>query len=444
MGMWAEARRLAEATPASRNRTVDLLRAVSIAAVVLGHWVMAAPYWEGGPLGGPRLAHLLDVLPWSRWLTWGFQVMPVFFFVGGYSNGTSWDGAVARSQGYGDWLESRLRRLLGPVVPLVILWGVLAAAGRALGIGEGMIRVGSQVALVPVWFLAIYLLIVMWVPLSRAAWHRLGLWSVLLPAGLAAVGDFVFFQSPWPWLGWFNYLFIWSAVHQLGYAWQAGELQGFGRTLPMFALGVVALVGLTQWGPYPTSLVGVPSQVVSNTTPPKLPLLALGLAQIGGLLSLEGVLRRWLAHPRVWAATVLVNGMIMTVFLWHSTVMMLIVGAGFWLVPQIFEGMPGTALWWAVRPVWVLGFAVATLPFLAVFLQVERRISSGPARRISVPRLIVGAFLFCGGLALLAGGGVVGDGPLGLDWIAVSMPVLGSLVAGFGPQTWLRAESATA
>ena len=444
MGMWSEAKRLAEQTPEARNRYVDLLRALSITAVVLGHWIMAAPYLEGsaglaGGAGGPRLAHLLDVLPWSRWLTWGFQVMPVFFFVGGYSNGTSWDGAAAKGVPYSEWLESRLRRLLGPVVPLVLIWAGLGIAGRALGIGEGMIRVGSQVALVPVWFLAIYLLIVMLVPITRAAWHRLGLLSFVLPALLAAGIDWVFFHSqalqPF---GWLNYLLIWSAVHQLGYAWQAGRLAGLARTGPMFLFGAVSLIALTQYGPYPTSLVGVPSQALSNTTPPKLPLLALGLAQIGLLLSIEGAVRRLLARPAVWTATVLVNGMIMTVFLWHSTVMMLVIGAGFWAAPSLFEGMPGDAGWWALRPIWVAGYALATLPFLFVFLQVERSISKGGPRKTLLVRLILGALLLCGGLALLAAGGVVGAGPLGLDWLAVSLPVIGSIVAGFGPQTWLR------
>ena len=35
-------RDLAAATPASRNRVVDLLRAAAIVVVVLGHWLMAA------------------------------------------------------------------------------------------------------------------------------------------------------------------------------------------------------------------------------------------------------------------------------------------------------------------------------------------------------------------------------------------------------------------
>jgi surface polysaccharide O-acyltransferase-like enzyme len=435
--MWAQAARMADRTPEARNRYVDLLRALSILAVVLGHWILAAPHFAGEQR---QLAHLLDVLPWSRWLTWGFQVMPVFFFVGGYSNGTSWDGARERSQPYDAWLESRLRRLLGPVVPLVVLWAALGALGFWLGVPESMIRIGSRVALVPVWFLAIYLLIVMLVPITRAAWHRLGLGSFFLPALLATFNDLVFFKGDLQGLGWLNYLFIWGAVHQLGYAWQGGLLRGPRRAMPMFVVGLALLVLLTQLGPYPTSLVGVPSQALSNTTPPKLPLLALGLAQIGLLLSVEGPARRWLARKAVWTATVLINGMIMTIFLWHSTVMMLIIGAGFWLLPTVFDPMPGTGAWWSLRPLWVLTFAVATFPFLLVFTRVERAISNRPARSIPLWRLFAGASMLCGGLALLAGGGVAGKGALGLDLVAVLLPIIGSALAGFGPLAFLKSR----
>jgi hypothetical protein len=42
--MWSKAREMAELTPLERNRWVDFLRAVSIMAVVIGHWLMAGLY----------------------------------------------------------------------------------------------------------------------------------------------------------------------------------------------------------------------------------------------------------------------------------------------------------------------------------------------------------------------------------------------------------------
>jgi hypothetical protein len=420
--MWERAGEIAKSTPAERNRYVDLLRALSISAVVLGHWIMAAPYLQAG---SPQMEHLLDIQPWSRWLTWIFQVMPVFFFVGGFSNGVSWDGAQKRQQSYSTWLESRMRRLLGPVIPLVCLWAVLGAIGYWFAVHPEMIRIGSQVSLVPVWFLAIYFLIVMIVPLTREAWRRYGYLSVIVPAALAVLGDWMYFNSQLQWLGWFNYLFIWGAVHQLGYAWQQGRLGGVTRSLIMGILGLAVLIVLTQFGPYPLSLVGVPSQELSNTTPPKLPLMALAAAQIGLLLSLEGPMRRWLSRGRVWTATVLVNGFIMPIFLWHSTVMMLVIGLCFWVLPDVFVLEAGSGQWWAFRPVWGLVYFAVMMVFLPLFLWMEKKLGGGSSKHNTGFAVIIFGLGMCGGLAMLAGLGVTGDGALGLNWLAILLPIVG-------------------
>ena len=82
--LWAQASRLAAQTPPQRNRYVDFLRAASICVVILGHWLLVAPYLEDGQLVA---ADALSLIPWTRWLTWLLQVMPIFFLVGGFSNG---------------------------------------------------------------------------------------------------------------------------------------------------------------------------------------------------------------------------------------------------------------------------------------------------------------------------------------------------------------------
>ncbi len=422
MKLWSRALELAEQTPADRNKYVDLLRAVSIASVVLGHWIMAAPSLQDG---GAHMEHLLDVQPWSRWLTWVFQVMPVFFFVGGFANGVSWDSAQRKQLAYGQWLDARLRRLLGPAVPLVLLWTLLAVIGHHTGVHPEFIRIGSQVSLVPVWFLAIYFIIVMMVPLSRAAWNKFGFTSVFVPASLAVVGDLAFFNTSYAWFGWLNYFFIWGAVHQLGYAWQQGRLPRAFKSLLFGVLGLCVLIALTHLGPYPLSLVGVPSQELSNTTPPKLPLLALAAAQIGLLLALEGPARRGLANTKPWAATVLVNGLIMPIFLWHSTVMMLLIGASFWLLPTILTALPGTAEWWAYRPAWVLIYATFMLLCLPAFLWAERTVSAGQRAPKVAALTIFGAIGISVGLAFLAATGVSGQGMFGVNWLACLLPPAG-------------------
>jgi surface polysaccharide O-acyltransferase-like enzyme len=429
-GMWSRALWFAERTPESRNRYVDFLRALSILAVVFGHWLISAPYFENG---SPAYSHLLDFAPWSRWLTWVFQVMPIFFFVGGFSNGVSWESALRKGVSYRDWFDSRSRRLIGPVLPLLLAWGVMVAVAHSNGVGPGMIRIGSKVALVPVWFLAVYILVVAMVPLSHAAWRRWGHGSVVILVAAATLVDIAFFVGDFRALGWLNYPFVWLAVHQLGYSWHDRKLAGARTGAVLFICGTAALLALTHLGPYPLSLVGVPSDEISNTLPPKLPLLALAAAQVGLVLLLEGPARRWLERRIPWAVTILINGMIMTIFLWHSTVMMLLVGLAFWQLPSVLAQHPGTLPWWWTRPLWVLAYTVASLPFLLIFARFERPTTETSTRPVPVSLQLAGCVIACAGLAMLALDGVGGQGWLGLRWIPLLTPLLGAGVAGFGP-----------
>jgi len=347
--IWSQAATLTAQIPESRNRYADFLRAVSIGAVVIGHWLMAAPWVTGGEV---NIDTILEHREWTHWLSWVFQVMPVFFLVGGYANGMSWRSALRSGRTYSAWLRSRLQRLVGPVLPLLAAWALLAAGAHWLGVRPEMMRTISKMALIPLWFLAVYLILVVLVPVSHAAWERYGLRSFWVLALAAAIDDALFFATDLP-VGWLNYAFVWLAVHQLGYAWRDGYLADSRKGLAWAIGGAIVLIVLITIGPYPVSMVGVPGEAVSNTQPPKLPILALGIVQCGLLLPFESPMRRWLTRARPWTATVLVNSMIMTVLLWHLTASALTIGCVLWLGDTGLTATPGSGEWWAIRPVWL-------------------------------------------------------------------------------------------
>jgi hypothetical protein len=425
--IWAQAARLAARTPESRNRYVDFLRALSICAVVIGHWLMAAPFVDGGLI---TISNMLEHQEWTRWLTWAFQVMPVFFLVGGYSNGVSWQSAQRRGQAYNAWLAVRLQRLIGPVLPLIAMWIILAAGAQWLGLRPEMVSVASKMALIPVWFLAVYVVVVVLVPVSYAAWRRYGLWSFWALALAAVLDDFLFFAADLRALGWLNYVFVWFAVHQLGYAWRDGHLAGVRKGWTWVLGGAVILVGLITLGPYPVSMVGVPGQEISNTQPPKIAMLVLGIVQCGLLLTVEAPMRRWLARANPWTFVVLINGMIMTVFLWHLTASTLAIGCALWFNDVGLHALPGSSTWWAIRPLWLAAYLLALLPFALGFGRFER--ANAGERTIQAWRLVAGAALLCAGLSFLALGGVAGDGWLGLR-VGVLLPFAGAVLAGINP-----------
>ncbi len=424
MKLWSRAADVAARTPAARNRLVDFLRAASILAVISGHWMLTAPYLVGGEV---VLGNMLELADFTRWLSWAFQVMPVFFLVGGYANAASWGAALRDGKPFAAWLDSRLRRLLLPVLPLIALWVVLAPVGRALGLDPSLVEGASRIALVPIWFLAIYSVIILFVPLTYRWWERYGFWSFILPAGLATLDDALFFAG-FAALGWLNYLFIWIAVHQLGYAWMDGRISSRPARMAWGVAGLGALVGLTVAGPYPIAMISVPGGEISNTLPPKLPLLALAIAQAGLVLAAESPLRRWLSRPTPWTAAVLLNGMIMTIYLWHSTAMVLIIAlAG--RMGGIGLGVdPATGAWWAVRPIWLGIYAVALATMMPLVARFERM--PGPGRHASALRQVAGALAMCVGLALLSYAGLGGATPLPVQVVGAVTPLAGALIAG--------------
>ena len=119
----------------------------------------------------------------------------------------------------------------------------------------------SMIALVPTWFLSVYVLVVLLAPAAAGAWQRWGLATFWVPALAAAATDALFFGPGITLPAWLNYLFIWGAVHQLGFAWRTRP----PRSAPLWLLGgLAALLAMTQLGPWPTSLVGVPGDELTN------------------------------------------------------------------------------------------------------------------------------------------------------------------------------------
>ena len=430
MSIWSQATQLAAKTPGDRNRYVDFLRAISILVVVSGHWLVAALYYHDGSLSP---AALMEIQPDTRWLTWIFQVMPIFFIVGGYANAVSIQSARRRGTDYAGWLAARLSRLVTPTLFLLIAWAALAAILHFSGVSGRVLQLASRAALIPTWFLAIYIMIVTLAPATYIAWQRWGFASLWAFAILGALGDLAYFGSDFKWIGWSNYFWVWLSVHHLGYAWRDGRLGSPAKLIAYSTLGLAALILLTQMGPYPDAMVGSPSGEVSNTTPPKMTLLALGIFQFGLLLAIETPMRRLLSGLRLWAATVLINSMIMTLYLWHLTVMVIVVALAY-LAGGIGLGLePGSSDWWLTRPLWIGFLFVVLLPVALLLAPLERRARSSNLPIPAAARQIVGAALVCLGIALLAMYGF-GDSPLAhLDIAAFLMVLAGAGMSGLVP-----------
>ncbi|MEU7942884.1 acyltransferase family protein [Microbispora bryophytorum] len=404
--MFTPLRRTAERTPPGRDRHIDLLRAVAIALVVLGHW-LAVVVTYGERVGGDTI---LAFVSWARPLTWLFQVMPVFFLVGGFAGAASLGSYRRRGGDAIGWFLCRTDRLIRPTTAFLLALGGAALLTLLLGVDPAVVGRGVWLACLPLWFLIAYVTVVLLTPILLALHRRAGL---AVPAALAvavAFGDAARLLGGPAVLGTANYLLAWAAVYQLGIAWREGALPASPRVaVPMIAGGLAALVLLTVPGPYPVSMVTDPGGRLQNTSPPTLALLALAVTQTGIALLLHERGGRMLRRTRPWTAVVAANSVIMTVFLWHMTAVVIAVPA-LYMTGLLPQPPPGSAAWLLLRVPW-LAFLTATLAVLVVlFAFVERR--GGPCPAPEAVRSGAGAAARTVAVTL-AGTGLVVAGLLG-------------------------------
>jgi fucose 4-O-acetylase-like acetyltransferase len=360
---------LAAQTPAKRDRYVDFLRGFSILVVVMGHWLIAVVELRGSSISG---RNALDLVPGLWLVTWALQVMPIFFFVGGFSNLVTFEALQRLGEGAGTFLRGRLSRLLRPSIAFLVIWGLATPLVTRLDLPEGAIALAWPILIGPLWFLGVYFILVALAPLTVPIHQRLRWKAVVWLAVLVVTVDLIRFMGGVGWVGLLNLVFVWTLVHQLGYFYADGTFARFPRWIFAAAavVGLAGMIALTGLEVYPGSMVGRPSDEVSNMAPPNLAMAAHAMWQIGLVMALRSAMNRWLARPRPWKAVVLVNSSIMTLFLWHLSA--LIITAAILLPLGFPQPVPGTGLWWATRPLWV-GALVTVLALLVwLFGRIER------------------------------------------------------------------------
>ncbi|WP_405106494.1 acyltransferase [Micromonospora sp. NBC_01405] len=446
-------RQLAERTPAGRERYVDLLRAVAIGMVVVGHWGVTVIGRDAA--GRPTGHSALGDLPWAYPLTWVAQVLPVFFLVGGFANAASLTAHRGRGGDATGWLLDRSARLVPPTTVLLLVLALGAAGAHLWGIDPAQVREVVWFATIPLWFLVPYLAVVALTPPMHALHRRFGLAVPVALVGLVALGDLGRLAGPEA-LATGNQLAGWLAVHQVGFAWYDAHARPAGdpgrdnarHPLPtsrraataLLVGGFGALLLLTTIGPYPVAMLHVPGERLENDGPPSLALLALATAQLGLILLLADPARRWLRRPGPWQAVIAVNSVVLTVFLWHLTAVLLLIGLldAVGLLPT---PAAGTTAWYAWRVPWLLLLALVLAGLVAVFGPVEARAGrhrsaggrSTGGRRVRTALVVAGYAAVLGGLLVNTVTPKSAPAPLGLP-----APALIAYLAGAGLLRLLR------
>lgn len=385
-------RTLVDATPPTRDRYVDFLRALAILAVVCGHWLVATitrtPH-------GIEVGNVLSAVDALRPVTWVFQVMGLFFVVGGFSTRRT----IEARPGFdaGAFFASRTERLLRPTLVFVVAWLLAARVLEWTSLDPRLVHSIARIAAQPLWFLAVYLIVTLIAP-AQLALHRRAPWLlvVALPVLVTCV-DALRLSETVTAVGVLNYLFVFAFAQELGFHLSVDWDRYAVREAVVTAVGALALlVLLVTVGPYPVSMVGLPGARVSNMSPPTICIVVLTVAQVGIATALRTPAQRWLQRRRVWTATVAANAGIMTIFLWHLSAAAIVGGVlyGLDILP-----VPGSAGWWAWKLPWFLASMAVLACFVVAFVGVERAPAMTRAERGRAVLRAVGMLVAMRGIA---------------------------------------------
>ncbi len=346
--------------PVGRDPVLDLVRAAALLVVVMWHWAFTTLRWSDGPhVGNP-----IGRTPGSWLVTWFLQVMPLFFLVGGTLHAAALERHLAAGHTARSFIAARFRRLVIPVLPLLAVAG--AVAGGAIALGRTDVARGVVLMITPLWFLAVYLVLVVVAPFARLLHQRHGLWAIGAATAVVAVVDRAITLPSHGDVGMVTtlaiYVLTWSVVHQLGF--HLHQLRSAPRVVPWTTCGggfAALVVGASALG-YPASMVGTHPEPISNMSPPNLMVVFLAVAQMGLLVVADAPLRRWCERHNGLLGTA--GEWSMTIYVWHMLAL-----AAFWGLITMVVGTPAhhvNGAWWAQRPVWLVGPLLFAVPLFAL------------------------------------------------------------------------------
>ncbi|ERG69308.1 acyltransferase family protein [Segniliparus rugosus] len=403
MKLFPSAASVEAGTSPSRDRSIDLLRILSLTVVVVGHLLLVVLYFDAScpePRQCVRAAGALDDSVALQWLTWALQIMPLFFFAGGAASVGSWHEGAS----WGGWLLARCQRLYRPTLWFIAVILLLVLVCQQFVPPEAM-AIGVPQIFVLLWFLGVYTVCLAFIPLLAKI--STGWQLALVVAGLYALTALVDLAR-WTWgsdwqIGAPNFVLVWLIPTALGVGYRKALIpRRIGAA--MFAVALAVDLALCLQGPYAVAMLGTADQThISNFTPPSLLLAGHSVCLCGLAVLLAPRLRAFAGNPQVWRFVAIGNTGAMTLYLWHWVVLFAMDGAliASGLLP-VSDSAPG--LWPSKAEQAPLFLFLVFVAFLLL-----RPLETKPlpwwddrVTALGWRSWAVGAFLICAGVSTLA------------------------------------------
>ena len=331
-------------TSISRERFIDFTKVIGLLFLIVNSFLFLRLEESSGELFVTNLSAESQSLIVISWFTAG---MSLFFFSMGFNNLIAWYSNVGRDGSQWNYLVDRINTLLGPVLVWIfsstVVLNILSRSSNFpnyLTTSEDGIMPSIEFILWPLWLVSIYLVMVLFAPLTIFLHKKYPYATVLILFTMTVLVDNIEFSLNFSYIKLFNYLFFWIAIHQLGYFYADGKIQEVNvnvfRYLTVFSYGYL-FYQISASNKY-LSLASYRLSSLNNEDPPTTLYLVASIGLISLALTLKNLIDKMLSNQKIWLLISHIHANIYTIYLWHLFIFFItyLVSGNFYLVPVFF------------------------------------------------------------------------------------------------------------
>ena len=334
----------ASKTSISRERFIDFTKVIGLLFLIVNSFLFLRLEESSGELFVTNLSAESQSLIVISWFTAG---MSLFFFSMGFNNLIAWYSNVGRDGSQWNYLVDRINTLLGPVLVWIfsstVVLNILSRSSNFpnyLTTSEDGIMPSIEFILWPLWLVSIYLVMVLFAPLTIFLHKKYPYATVLILLTTTVLVDNIEFSLNFSYIKLFNYLFFWIAIHQLGYFYADGKIQEVNvnvfRYLTVFSYGYL-FYQISVSNKY-LSLASYRLSSLNNEDPPTTLYLVASIGLISLAFTLKNLIDKMLSNQKIWLLISHIHANIYTIYLWHLFIFFItyLVSGNFYLVPVFF------------------------------------------------------------------------------------------------------------
>jgi len=334
----------ASKTSISRERFIDFTKVIGLLFLIVNSFLFLRLEESSGELFVTNLSAESQSLIVISWFTAG---MSLFFFSMGFNNLIAWYSNVGRDGSQWNYLVDRINTLLGPVLVWIfsstIVLNILSRSSNFpnyLTTSEDGIMPSIEFILWPLWLVSIYLVMVLFAPLTIFLHKKYPYATVLTLFTMTVLIDNIEFSLNFSYIKLFNYLFFWIAIHQLGYFYADGKIQEVNvnvfRYLTVFSYGYL-FYQISVSNKY-LSLASYRLSSLNNEDPPTTLYLVASIGLISLAFTLKNLIEKMLSNQKIWLLISHIHANIYTIYLWHIFIFFItyLISGNFYLVPAFF------------------------------------------------------------------------------------------------------------